>query len=510
MNQADSTSPFPSKLRENVDSLAMAILMAIALKYFLIEAFQIPTPSMQPTLMGSVDMGVHDRILVDKSAYVLGEPDRWHVAVFRYPHNQSQNYVKRIVGLPGEKLRIIDGDIWRNEEGTWRPLRKPEKLQNVLWKPVYAQSDDDRLDDTFSFATALGRWTDDGSGSVKVVASDGRARSSFMPREEPRDHYAHSYPKNLHSMIPANARGGDEVVADLDWRLTIAPEGKFDRADLTWRQGLRGGAAIAFRLVIDSKAGKAQLEYFAKAQDLADGKKATKTSQLDGISTSGPWDLRVSNWDDQLAGSVDGEAFERIEYTSQALTTEAVSLGIDLHGSATIRDCSLARDGLYGRPAEGPSHIFEVPKDHFWMLGDNSPRSDDGRSWQELTIWAKDGKLVGRGEGEPIVGNARLITPLDQKPDVDENPVIVPSRKKLVMTDLRGNEHVLDCDPKTIGEQFDRARRDHAAPLDAMPWARATGAGTARFVPKQFFLGRGFLIFWPANPFSWFRAGLIR
>ena len=56
---------------------------------------------MQPTLMGSSEAGIYDRLLVDKLTPAIREPQRWDVTVFGYPLQQNQNYVKRLVGLPG-------------------------------------------------------------------------------------------------------------------------------------------------------------------------------------------------------------------------------------------------------------------------------------------------------------------------------------------------------------------------------------------------------------------------
>ena len=67
------------------------ILFAVLLKPFLIEAYMIPTPSMQPTMMGSREASVHDRLLVDKLCYAWGDPERWDIAVFRYPIRQIQS-----------------------------------------------------------------------------------------------------------------------------------------------------------------------------------------------------------------------------------------------------------------------------------------------------------------------------------------------------------------------------------------------------------------------------------
>ncbi len=56
-----------------------------------------------------------DRILVAKFPYEFADPKRWDVVVFKYPGNAVQNYIKRLVGLPGETIRIRDGDLWIHE-----------------------------------------------------------------------------------------------------------------------------------------------------------------------------------------------------------------------------------------------------------------------------------------------------------------------------------------------------------------------------------------------------------
>ena len=77
-------------IMENVEALAIAIVMALILKYFLIEAYKIPTGSMQPQIMGDPPTGVFDRVLVNKLVYLLRGPERFEVVVFRKPLWQRQ------------------------------------------------------------------------------------------------------------------------------------------------------------------------------------------------------------------------------------------------------------------------------------------------------------------------------------------------------------------------------------------------------------------------------------
>ncbi len=153
--------------REAVESIVIAIVLAFLFRAFLAEAFVIPTGSMAPTLQGRhkdikcVECGYRyrvgdsldeearegrvlsttcpmcfrrqamdpssvahyshtgDRILVNKFAYEapFGEPQRWDVIVFKFPGNAKQNYIKRLVGLPGETIWIRHGDIFVEQAG---------------------------------------------------------------------------------------------------------------------------------------------------------------------------------------------------------------------------------------------------------------------------------------------------------------------------------------------------------------------------------------------------------
>ena len=163
--------------REVVESIAIAIILALLFRTFEAEAFVIPTGSMAPTLQGrhhdiacakcakrfqvgaskqnvnecicpmcqfdnpiQVNKANHapfsgDRILVNKFLYQFSEPKRWDVIVFKYPGNAKQNYIKRLVGLPGETIRIRHGDLYSRSKGedNFRILRKPAgKVRRLL------------------------------------------------------------------------------------------------------------------------------------------------------------------------------------------------------------------------------------------------------------------------------------------------------------------------------------------------------------------------------------------
>lgn len=113
--------------KDNVKTLGVAVVIAIGFRSFLFEPFNIPSGSMIPTLL------VGDYLFVSKYSYgysrysfpfgavpfdgrvVSGEPERGDVVVFRLPSNVSVDYIKRVVGLPGDTVQLKDGSLYVND-----------------------------------------------------------------------------------------------------------------------------------------------------------------------------------------------------------------------------------------------------------------------------------------------------------------------------------------------------------------------------------------------------------
>ena len=92
-------------VKEWVEPVIIAIILALIIRAFIVQAFKIPTGSMRPTLMEG------DRILVNKFIYKFKEPKRGDIIVFRSPEDKKKDFIKRLVGLPGETLEISNGMI---------------------------------------------------------------------------------------------------------------------------------------------------------------------------------------------------------------------------------------------------------------------------------------------------------------------------------------------------------------------------------------------------------------
>ncbi len=86
------------------------------------EAFYLPTESMAPTLVAG------DHVLVNKITYQLRWPERGEVVVFRHPHNRQQNWIKRVVGLPGDTVEVKANEVFVNGKKLERERVPPASL----------------------------------------------------------------------------------------------------------------------------------------------------------------------------------------------------------------------------------------------------------------------------------------------------------------------------------------------------------------------------------------------
>jgi signal peptidase I len=93
-----------------VFSFALAFIVAILLKNYVIINADVPTGSMENTIMPG------DRLIGNRLIYLRNDPERGDVVIFRYPDNEEDLYVKRIIGLPGETVDIDEGIVYINGE----------------------------------------------------------------------------------------------------------------------------------------------------------------------------------------------------------------------------------------------------------------------------------------------------------------------------------------------------------------------------------------------------------
>lgn len=97
-----------NKTRDFFDSLIIAFVIAMIIRTFLISAYKIPSESMLNTLL------VGDHILASKISYIIGKPKFGDLAVFEYPLEPDKDFIKRVIGTPGDRIKISGQNIFRN------------------------------------------------------------------------------------------------------------------------------------------------------------------------------------------------------------------------------------------------------------------------------------------------------------------------------------------------------------------------------------------------------------
>ena len=93
-----------------VKILAVAIIVAFLFTRFIIVNAQVPSGSMENTILTG------DRLIGFRLAYMFNEPKRGDIVIFKYPDDESQNFVKRIIGIPGDVININNGHVYVNGE----------------------------------------------------------------------------------------------------------------------------------------------------------------------------------------------------------------------------------------------------------------------------------------------------------------------------------------------------------------------------------------------------------
>jgi signal peptidase I len=470
--KADKQTHHRRPWRDNIEAVTMAIVMAVMLKYFIVEAYKIPTGSMQPTLMGwgteDGETGIFDRILVDKLSYHLRDPERFEIVVFKYPLDRSKNFIKRLCGMPDEQFRIHDGDLWTRKDDSreWKIVRRPKPVQNAQWKALDRRSP--------RYAT----WKPDGGARGWKI--EGRARieaagsgTVTLPADGGSvvDRYTDGYPGRMGEAIEQELQhtrrqglGGGNAVGDLRLTGSVEPKADCKRVRVQLQEGDR-------RYTLEMPGPAARPEARARisvTQGTSETQSCVATSParlVAGRSTS----FSAQNMDDLLELDF-GSTHLELEIPGQS--DQRSSFQIEVEGSAVLDDLETWRD-IYYTSDRGQTE-FRIPPGNYIMLGDNTQDSADSREWSLMQYrWPGSGGQWVRGNSrEDYSGN-----------DPSGNPKRVtgePGGPRLFFRDEWGELHT-----------FLQNRDAERGP-----------AIQASFVPRELVVGRALLVFWPNNPFN--------
>jgi len=425
--------------------LITAFILAFVFRAFVMEAFRIPTGSMADTLKGAhfrlrcrqcgykyeygfmpgsygyikdtippdskepprtrcpncgyipvirtpMPVANGDRILVLKCIYQFVEPKRWDVVVFRNPLEPRENYIKRLIGRPEEKLEIIDGDIYINEQIS----RKPSEVQEELWMPVY---DNDYQpvnpgEPYFNnhiwqqpFRDADSKWEvdkvsptlfhlDSPAEQINTLSYDPSVGNSF------RAVYAYDDVREYESLPYCSDLMVRFFVDGLTLRGLIGIEmSKYERRYKAWVDFGDQSEKMTMHIAMVSK---------DKEEEIVNKSVETRFSVRRSVL------VQFANVDHQLifqfgndrlihdlgrgredAGQITPRIGPQVKiFGAGKLTLSHVAILRDVH----YTDVDL-RGGGPGWAMQG--NPFTLAKDEFFVLGDNSPNSEDGRRWNE-------------------------------------------------------------------------------------------------------------------------------
>lgn len=104
-----------SIVRELLESIVPAIMIAILLNLFVVQPTKVRGESMEPTLH------TNEYLLVEKITYRIHSPRRGDVVVFKYPRDEAENFIKRVIAVPGDTVTIVAGRVFINDTAIAEP-----------------------------------------------------------------------------------------------------------------------------------------------------------------------------------------------------------------------------------------------------------------------------------------------------------------------------------------------------------------------------------------------------
>lgn len=530
-SQPESTAPKPAKrepqpatdetVKETIESIIIAFILAFVFRAFIVEPFIIPTGSMAPTMLGAhlqkdcpscgykFDVGVDasiapeggtlgevrsadcpmcnypvlsgigtkvkagDRILVDKFSYHLHAPSRWDVVVFKAPKGRSiggelaprTNFIKRLIALPGERVALLDGNVFIAPAGTndfaiarkTDPKANPhwQDIQRTAWQPIYHSqyvpiesglADAPGRDAWHTFRVPWevqsGRWELGTARRPSRVytfkGGRGAIRFAFTGLEGAQ-RYDGEDARFPYNQLSTSVRDGSPI-EDVRLACAVSPTGMDTHVTLstTARLDQPEQGVETLQAQYDGNKGELTLRAVSldgSTRDLGDPAKCKPMKP--GIAT------QFELWlvDDEASVWVDGErvlvqrfdlGWDEMAKRPEASQTPEVQIAVDSPSEVEIRRVELDRDIYYfadryppsgfsraearrqdGRLVVGPTplDLREHAATHdaeYFVLGDNQPASEDGRGWSDVDGWVRQRYFDG-DERAGVVPDSLLV-----------------------------------------------------------------------------------------------------
>ena len=423
-------------------SFFLALVLALLVRVLVFEIFKIPSCSMEPTLEG-VDMSHGDRVGVNKLAYTFSDINRYDVIVFEADSvvngkRISRDYIKRVTGFPGERLSLRAGDLIVNN----KIAPKPEEVQESIWIPIY-EEEFSAPDWKRYWQQESGKWSLENdallceSGTLKYLhwertLKDGKPIYGFISNLLPRlsifeevicpngnerftPHYRDCFvetdlgtgtiqkgficPKcggkvfyegrNGDNSQPTRGvmgtdfwLGGNAIVGDLSFEADITPQVRTGHVSILIERGQKGGKFYSPHS-IELPIGPGSQPLY---KNIDGSKNISEASRLQMGTTSR---VTFSIWDGMISIKINGKPVLNTTFmiSERDLDGNGISITLSDKTKVVIDNIKINRDIHYLAvdidKSVNPTYIskgeYQVPEDRYFVMGDNSPASNDCR-----------------------------------------------------------------------------------------------------------------------------------
>lgn len=426
--QRDASADASEGLRHLVDFVLVIVIAAVVFRGFVAEGYYVPTGSMAPNLLGfhhhaqcpecgyEFDVGIDgsasmdqaccpvcrspapvedrlvesgDRLLVLKWFFDFAEPRRWQTIVFRNPNDAAQAYVKRVVGLPGESIRIEAGDVYVNGAVARKSLDELLSLCFRVYDHDFGSKARQRPSRFVSLDEDAG-WRQDGP-TISVDAADETKTIAYRHlddrgREVPIDDF------NAYNADPNRPH---ERVSDLVLRLTATHRGGVGWLELRYEPS----ASAKFAVRVCAHTG--MVEYRRDGFLVAEARVTPWANQVRAL-TLAYWDLRLgfridgqnpfpADFDLDSVTDLPALASTRpfqVSATRAGWTLEHIRIDRDVHYGSRVsaRTPTGRRTATLTEKEHFGDEEYRLADGEYFMLGDNSSISNDSRSWVEKAV----------------------------------------------------------------------------------------------------------------------------